>query len=463
MRASVPDTLRGVLDLSRADDCIALGWETSEANVRWANNTATTNGVSVRRRLFVISVIGGRVGSVGVTSVEEDGLEDLVRRSEGACRDRPPAEDAMPLVGGEESVGWDDPTEAGGIEVFAGLAPALGEAFGRAEADGIRLFGYAEHTTSTVWLATSAGLSRRHTQHDGRFELNAKTPDFATSAWVGRTGSDFTAVDVPASYERLRRRLAWSKTTVELEPGHYTALLEPSAVADMAFFAYAAGAARDADEGRSVYSRPGGGTRVGERLYPNGVELWSDPAEPGLESTPFVVATSSGAHSSVFDNGLAVGRTAWVRDGMLEALVTPRHWAARSGGVPAPWVDNLLVGCAAGSRAASGAGLDEMIASTTGRALLVTCFWYIREVDPQTLLMTGLTRDGVFLVEDGEVKGAVNNFRFNMSPVDTLAQAVEIGRPEATLPREAADWFPAVKAPPMRVERFNMSSVSKAT
>lgn len=463
MSAPVPATLRRMLDLSRADDCIALGWESCDANVRWANNTATTNGVGSSRRFFVISVIGGRVGSVGVTSVDDDGVEDLVRRSEDSCRDRPPAEDATPLVAGDGvPAGWDEPAEAGGIEVFAGVAPALGEAFRAADGDGVRLFGYAEHTTSTVWLANSAGLFRRHTRRDGRFELNAKTPDFATSAWVGRTGCDFTAVDVPALYARLRRRLAWSATTVELEAGHYTALLEPSAVADMAFFAYAAGAARDADEGRSVYSLPGGGNRVGELLYPNGVELWSDPAEPGLEATPFVVATSSGTHASVFDNGLPIERTAWVRDGVLETLVAPRHWAARSGRPPAPWVGNLLVGRGGPSEAA-GADLDEMIASTTGRALLVTCFWYMREVDPQTLLMTGLTRDGVFLVEDGEVKGAVNNFRFNMSPIDTLAQAVEVGRPEATLPREAADWFPSVKAPPLRVERFNMSSVSKAT
>lgn len=104
-----------------------------------------------------------------------------------------------------------------------------------------------------------------------------------------------------------------------------------------------------------------------------------------------------------------------------------------------------------------------MIASTTGPALLVTCFWYIREVDPRTLLLTGLTRDGVFLVEDGEVKGAVNNFRFNMSPVDLLAQAIEVGASVPTLPREFGDWFRSVKAPPLRVERFNMSSVSAAT
>ena len=455
-------TLERILELSKADECIALGWETSEANVRWANNTSTTNGVGRSRRLVVISVIDGRVGTMGVTWVDDGRLEDLVRRSEEACRERPPAEDAMPLVAGTDlPAGWDDPADVGGVEVFAGLAPALGDAFGRAGGDGIRLFGYAEHTTSTVWLATSAGLRRRHTRREGRFELNAKSPDFATSAWVGQAGASFDGVDVPAHYERLAQRLAWSATTVDLPAGHYETLLEPAAVADMAFFAYAAGGARDADEGRSVYSRPGGGTRVGDRLYPNGIDLWSDPDEAGLESTPFVVATSSSPTSSVFDNGLPLAPTHWVRDGVLESLITTRHWADRSGSKPAPWISNLVL--AGPGDVDDGPGLEQMIASTTGRALLVTCFWYIREVDPQTLLMTGLTRDGVFLVEDGEVKGAVNNFRFNMSPVDTLAQATEIGRPEAALPRECADWFRSIKTPPLRVERFNMSSVSRAT
>ncbi len=185
--------------------------------------------------------------------------------------------------------------------------------------------------------------------------------------------------------------------------------------------------------------------------------IWSDPFEPGLEVTPFVVATSSGSHGSVFDNGLDLARTSWVRDGVLEALVSTRHSAHAAGTEPTPWVDNLVLD------AGPGPSLDEMIASTTGRALLVTCFWYMREVDPHTLLLTGLTRDGVFLVEDGEVKGAVNNFRFNMSPVDMLAQTVEFGASVPALPREFGDWFRSVRTPPLRVERFNMSSVSEAT
>ena len=445
------------LSLSRADGCIAVGRESTSANVRWANNTSTTNGRSRGTRLTVVSVVDGRVGAVGVSSVTPDQVESLVQRSEDAARTTPPAEDAMPLLDGDgPPAGWADPAEPVDIGTFGGLAPALGQAFERAGRDGIRLFGYAEAGSSTGWLGTSTGLRRRYTQGEGLIELNGKTPDFARSAWVGQARTQFDDVDVGALYARLAQRLEWSATSVPMPAGHYQALLEPSAVGDMLFAAYAAASARDAEEGRSVYSRPGGGTREGERLFPAGVDLWSDPGEPGLETAPFVVTTSSSSHSSVFDNGLPAERTHWVRDGVLERLVRTRHGAATAGGQPAPWIDNLVLS------AGDGPDLDAMIAATD-RALLVTCFWYMREVDPRTLLITGLTRDGVFLVEDGEVKGAVNNFRFNMSPVDVLAQAVEVGAPVPTLPREFGDWFRRVKAPPLRVDRFNMSSVSEAT
>ena len=459
MTSPMHETLERVLSLSRADHCIALGWETSDVNVRWANNTSTTNGRGHHTRLVVISVIDRRVGSVGVTWVGDDGLEAVVRRSEEASHGNPEAEDFMPLLPGDGvPADWAAPAEETGIEVFAALAPALGGTFERASEDDLRLFGYAEFSTSTCWLATSSGLRRRHTQRDGRMELNAKTPDFARSAWVGQATRSFEDVDVSALYDRLAQRLDWSATTIELPAGHYQALLEPSAVADMVFYAYSSSSARDADEGRTVFSRPGGGNRIGEQLYPHGIDIWSDPHEPGLETVPFTVATSSSSLGSVFDTGLATERTEWVRDGVLQALVSTRHWAARSGTDPAPWIDNLVVGSPEGGRS-----LEEMVASTKGPALLVTCFWYIREVEPQTLLLTGLTRDGVFLVEDGEVKGAVTNFRFNMSPVDMLAQTTEVGASVSTLPREFGDWIRSVRTPPLRVERFNMSSVSRAT
>ncbi|MGI8686644.1 MAG: metallopeptidase TldD-related protein [Acidimicrobiales bacterium] len=452
------EVVERALALSEADDCVVIGSEHTSANVRWANNTSTTNGLSTGNRVHVVSIIGGRVGSVGVTNPTAENLESTVRRSEAACEGRPEAEDAMPLLPGDGvPADWAEPVEALGIIAFTSLAPALGEAFRRAEAGGIRLFGYAEHDTSTTWLATSTGMRRRYTHLDGRIEVNAKTPDFARSTWAGQTSTSFDDVDVPAIYDNLVERLGWASTSIELPAGRYEVLLEPSAVADMLYYLYSSSSAREADEGRTVFSRPGGGNRIGEQLYAPSVSLYSDPAELPIEVTPFVVTSSSSSFASVFDNGLPLGRTQWARDGVLEALVSTRHWAARTGTEPRPFVGNLVFD------SPTGPDLAGMIASTTGPALLVTCFWYIREVDEQTLLLTGLTRDGVYLVEDGEVKGAVNNFRFNMSPVDMLAQVLEMGATVPTLPREFGDWFRNTKVPPLRVGRFNMSSVSKAT
>jgi predicted Zn-dependent protease len=156
----------------------------------------------------------------------------------------------------------------------------------------------------------------------------------------------------------------------------------------------------------------------------------------------------------VFDNGLQLARSEWVRDGVLQNLITPRYWAAKGATRVMPYVNNLVVN-------GSGPATSEMIAQTD-RALLVTCFWYIRTVDPQSALLTGLTRDGVFLIERGQVKGAVNNFRWNMSPIAALAQVTQTGRSGPALPREH-DEFLRSKAPGLRIERFNMSSVSEAS
>ena len=160
--------------------------------------------------------------------------------------------------------------------------------------------------------------------------------------------------------------------------------------------------------------------------------------------------------ASVFDNGLALEATDWVRDGTLTALVQTRSSASTTGDAVTPYVDNLVLD---GGGAAT---TDEMVGSTA-RGLLLTCLWYIREVDPETLLLTGLTRDGVYLVEGGEVVGAVNNFRWNESPVDLLGRLAEIGRTEACLPREWSDDFTWARMPTLRVPDFNMSSVSQAS
>ncbi len=452
---ALQDTLERVLALSTADSCIAIAWHHSSANLRWALNTTTTNGVTDSQELLVISVIDGRVGSVGRSYFPDESLEGIVRESEKACAGKPPAEDLMPLLE-EDGVpaDWDNPPETTGIEVFAKLAPDLAAAFGRAREGGYLLFGFAEFEQSTTYLATSTGLRRRHSGAEGKFQINAKTPDFKTSAWAGVVTTTFDDVDLSAMERKLAERLEWSKNPISLPAGRYEVLLEPSCVADLILEAYWSSAARDADEGRSVFSRAGGGNRLGETVAPEGVSVYSDPVEPGFEVSPFVVAPSSSSYSSVFDNGMGTSRIDWITRGELSGLITTRHWAKVSGQEPKPFIDNLIF-------PASGPSLEEMIASTR-RGLLVTCLWYIREVDPQTLLLTGLTRDGVFLVEDGKVTGAVNNFRFNMSPLDMLAQTTEIGESGSTLARELGDYFTFAKMPPLRVRDFNMSSVSES-
>jgi predicted Zn-dependent protease len=214
---------------------------------------------------------------------------------------------------------------------------------------------------------------------------------------------------------------------------------------------------RDAEDGRSAFSAPGAGTRLGDTLASLPFRLFSVPSAPGIECAPFVVATASGTDVSVFDNGLPVGPTSWLEEGRLHALEYHRAAAARSGTVATPPGDNLVLDLPGATDS-----LDELIARTQ-RGLLLTCLWYIREVDPVTLLVTGLTRDGVYLVDGGEVIGAVNNFRFNESPIDVLARTTEVGRTVRALSREWGDWQSRTLMPAIRVADFNMSSVSPAT
>jgi predicted Zn-dependent protease len=288
----------------------------------------------------------------------------------------------------------------------------------------------------------------------GKVEMTGKTLDFTRSSWVGQVTRDFLDIDVSAMFETLQQRLGWAAARIDRPAGAYEVLLEPSAAADLAIAAYWFMTRRDADEGRSPYSKPGGGTRLGERLFGD-VTIYSDPNEPAIETAPFHYGMDSGSAASVFDNGVELLRSDWVRSGVLQNLITPRYWAAKTPGAPVmPYVNNLVV-------AGTGPSTREMIAQTE-RALLVTCFWYIRTVDPQSALLTGLTRDGVFLIENGQVKGAVNNFRWNMSPIAALAQVTQTGQCGLALPREH-DEFLRSKAPALRIERFNMSSVSEAS
>jgi predicted Zn-dependent protease len=442
-------------------ETVVIADESSTANLRWAGNTLTTNGVAASRSLTVISVDRRADGTTGVGTVARTGItpgqvEELVREAEKAAADAAPAEDAEDLVTGEagyrsDSSSWSAPADGTDFTVFRTFAAQLGDTLREAEATGRKLYGFAEHGVTASFLGTSAGVRARYDQPAGRLELNAKSADLARSAWAGAATRDFSDVDVTALDAGLAERLRWQERRLELPAGRYETLLPPTAVSDLMIYLYWSAGARDAGEGRTVFSRAGGGTRIGERLAAAPLDLFSDPAYPGLECAPFNVA-----HASVFDNGLPSPRASWLSEGVLTALHSSRYSAGLTGLPVTPAVDNLIL-----SAPGAAASLEQMIASTK-RGLLLTCLWYIRAVDPQTLLLTGLTRDGVYLVEDGEVAGVVNNFRFNESPVGLLPRVLEAGATEQTLPREWGDYFNRAAMPPLRVEGFNMSSVSQA-
>ena len=446
------EVVERALALSSADGCVVLVEESSSANLRWAGNSLTTNGAVRGRSISVLSVVGESVG-VRSAAVADD-LAGLVKASEQAARDAAPAEDAGPLVEGPAAADFAEPAGQASPAVFGSLARELGAAFGAARGDGISLYGYASHDLTTLWLGSSTGLRLRHEQPTGYVEGTGKSS--GGSSWVGQHTRGWSDVDVGGLDGELRRRLGWGARQVELPAGRYETLLPPSAVADLMAYAYWTASGRSAAEGRTVFSRPGGGTRVGEHLGPRGLRMSSDPHDPALATTPFVVASASSSMSSVFDNGLPLSSTDWMADGVLQALVQTRASAATTGAAVTPYVHSLVVD---GGGTAS---TDEMVASTE-RGLLLTCLWYIREVDPETLLLTGLTRDGVYLVEGGEVVGAVNNFRWNESPVDLLGRLTEVGRSVPSLPREWSDGFTWVRMPTLRVPDFNMSSVSQAS
>jgi predicted Zn-dependent protease len=462
------DVVERALRSARCDECVVIADETSSANLRWAGNTLTTNGVARSRQLTVVAISRGRGGpTAGVVSragVRDEQIESVVREAEQAAAQGSPAEDANPLIAPDATgapqpgaPGWDDPVEGTGISVFGAFAPALGEAFGQAAAGGRRLYGFAEHVVTSTFLGSSAGLRLRHDQPTGKVELQARTADLRESAWDGATTRDFSDIDVAEMEAGLATRLGWAKRRVGLPAGRYETLLPPSAVADLFVYLYWSAGAKDAMDGRTVFSRPGGGTRLGDRLTGLPLALSSDPGLLGQECPPFVIAHASSRQSSVFDNGLPLRRTDWISDGRLAALTQTRATAQAAGRPVTPPIGNLSM-----TVAGADADLPDMIART-GRGLLLTCLWYIREVDPQTLLLTGLTRDGVYLVENGEVTAAVNNFRFNESPVAVLDRIAEAGDTYATLPREWSDWWTRAQMPPLRVDGFNMSSVSQAS
>jgi predicted Zn-dependent protease len=447
------------LQLLGADRGTIVVERVEEANLRWANSTLTTNGVTARTAVHVAALprLDGGLGA-GSASGMVSGVADLaalVERARAAGRDSGPAADQAPDVPpGAPDLTWDAPPEGTSADELIPVSTLLGDVL--PGGGDVAYFGYAEHSVASTYLGTTAGIRRRHVQPTSRFELCGKSAGGTRSAWAGRSGRHFAGIDLAATATEVGLGLGAQATHIDVPAGRQRVILSPSAVADLLVYLMWSASALDAVEGRSAFSRPGGGTRVGERLTEVPFHIASDPRAPGLECPDHVLDTVSSGLTSAFDAGLPIGPTPWIDTGELVALPTTRHSASLTGAYDTPMADNLLSGVSGRQ------GSLAELATRVGDGLLITCLWYIREVEAQSLLLTGLTRDGVYVVRDGAIVGAAGNYRFNASPLGMLKHIIDAGEPADCLPREWADWFTRARVAPLAIDGFNLSTPSEA-
>ena len=442
-------------------DCVVIVTCTAIANVRWARTTLTTNGETFSVSAAVVAIVdvdgGTAAGSVTGQIDSAEDVDRLVEAAIGAARQAGPADDAADLPESLTTPDWSLAPGLATSDELADVTPALGRIFVEARKDEIEHFGYAEQAVITTYVGTSTGTRARFEGPEGRLELTAKSHGRSRSAWAGRSSRRLSEIDVAGADLELRQGLEWQATRVDIEPGRHTAVLSPSATADLIIDLYWSSMARDAAEGRSVWSKAGGGTRIGDSVGDVRVTLSSDPSWAGLQAIPFATAVASSAASSVFDNGLPLTPITWIEKGVLRNLISTRATAKESEVPLAVAVDNLRMDVDGGN-----GSLADVVARVED-GLLITCLWYNRVVDAQTLLLTGLTRDGVYVIRGGKVIGAATNFRFNDSPVDILTRIIDAGETVPTLAREFGDYFNRAAMPPLVVQGYNFSTVSQAS
>ena len=455
---SAQDLIEKITSAATCDDCIVVIKDKTQANLRWAGSTLTTNGVIQERSVTVIAFVSvdGGMASGGLTRTDvtladiPKLLEDAITAAKAAGK----AEDFAPLAANTSIGDWSAPHVPTGPEVFSTFAPALGDMFSRSVADSIELFGYAEHTHETTWIGSKGGLRLRKDSPVGRVEMTGKSHARSRSTWNGVETRDFKDVSVASIDAQIRQRLEWQSRKVDLPAGRYDTVLPSGSVADLFTYMMWVSAARDAFEGQSVFSKKGGGTRIGEKLSNVGLQFFSDPDYKQLPASNFVATAVSSPFSSVFDNGQPIKRVDWFKDGVLQSLIQTRASAALTKLDFTPIGENAIMSVD------GGAGTLEDLVKKVENGLLLTTFWYIRMVDPNSLLLTGLTRDGVYHVKGGEVVGATNNFRWNDSPVSALNRILHAGATEWTQPREWAGDMSNMATPPLVIKEFNMSTVS---
>lgn len=443
-RKDAQDITSRVLSHSRADEAfVSLSSSTSD-NLRFARNTPSTSGSAEVPSLSIASTFATRTGTVTINQFDDRTLAEAVRRSEDIARLAPEDPEHMPVLGPQsyaEVNGFSrDTAEKGAEALAAGVAVCLQ----KARDAGVMAAGFAETRARQLCIASSRGLFGYHRDSNAYLAMTARTGEDqgegAGSGWASASSPRIADID-PGEVARVAIAKARASLAPRpIEPGSYVTILEPACVANLMSLLAWSMDARRADEGRSYFSAPQGKNRTGEKLFAESINLYSDPVEAMAPGVPWD------------QGGLPQTRRSWIEKGVLHSLHTDRFWAQKTGVEPVPAPSNLIL--------SGGQGTVEDLVATTRRGLLVTSLWYIRSVDPRTLLFTGLTRDGVFWIEDGKIAYPVKNLRWNESLAAVLKNVDAMSASVRVPPRPTR--LSTYVVPAMRLEQFSFTSVSDA-
>ena len=429
-----------VLSFSRAEGCEINVGSNVTGNTRFAANQLSTSGGVEDANVAVQSSFGRKHAVVTTNDLSDASLRRVVQESERLARLAPDDPEAMPPLPRQAYT----PVNAF-FDSTANLAPedraraALMALEETRRAGDITAAGFLITGANSTAVANKNGMFAYHRSTSSNYTLTVRTTDGTGSGWAAADERDWSKLDVAGVARRAIEKARASKTPVAIEPGRYTVIMEPQAVGDLVQLMIFYMGAREADEGRSPFVKQEGGSKVGERIVDQRINIYSDPTDAQLLAQPFD------------GEGLPLGRQDWVKDGVLQQLYYTRFWAQRSNKPATGFPSSVKM-------AGSDQTIEQLIAGTE-RGVLVTRLWYLREVDPRTILYTGLTRDGTFLVENGRISRAVRNFRFNDSPLFMLNNLDMLGRPERLAGTEAGGdvVMPAVKA-----REFSFTSLSEA-
>ena len=437
-----------VLNMAKADAVEVEFTGGERSATRFANSNITANMVQFDRTLSVTTYFGTKSATATARDFEDDSLKQAVEDAQKRAQQARENAEMLPLVEGPQEYLPVDAVLPSGVNYGpAERAKAVRQSLDICEKKGVLGSGYIPKVHLTTCSANSKGLFAYYQYAEASFILTCRTPDGTGSGWAGITGvKDAGLIDAARLTEIASAKALKSRKPKALEPGRYTVILEPRPAARFLSLMMGLFNARSAEGAVGTYftGKQPGTTKVGEKLFSELVTLKSDIGNPILRQTP------------VGTDGMAARPITWVEKGVLKNLSYDRQWARRQKKDATPTNPNsslVLEG--------SSTTVEEMI-KTTRRGLLVTFFWYIRPVDQPTLLNTGMTRDGLFLIENGEIAGPVQNFRWNMSPLVGFANISAIGTPVPIHTGEAYDGPGTALVPPVRIEDFYMTSVSPA-